>query len=736
MVSEPYGSRTIAAMEAPSFNYKPKARKSKTLLKYSCEEIEERMSNGLCIFCEERDTPGHHDLKHKGVKILMIESDDQPVVTESDHKPMVEESLADSDELVIETVMKPDSFSESLEGLTSDLQVVYAADPKEAQNKSVAEENMSFSLGNNIEHMVGKKSQVADHVWEPGGLIAKPTSWNCLDKYLPTRNLLRNGLEMFIQSAETKSVNERKSFKSRRVWERGGLKATFALAILTPPFDISFDDMVIQEMRKSCGLTVVGSASISMMRWLHMIELVCSVMIKLDEKSSLKNLEKFRSLEKAASDVNSLLNVPEPVMPCSRPQLVLGLRQLTLADIKFHLKHKWRSRLLESFSCLEITTDHIVLFPSCCMNAYSVREQETKSGYPVYQENHAHCSCETMLKQCFLQILSQQNKQETRKLSFSDSATTDSGHPLLNNFKSVLAHSNKELSQVRVQHDQKLSLATRMFKCSPSICGGEINTVTVWKWYPPEQTCQACSGWFLRLWTWQKRVRFFSSRWLIFGERVTSPSCIQGQRCTKLTQPHVDIVICISKEMTPVTNTWSFDDSFLVTEKHKYNGNGATLKLSYLIRGYGDRDIMKLQIICIYIMSLLLFYGSLPRPPEFRKIKKKLKGLKLELRDEILTSLFAGTRNEDVSSCGTTGQAREEVVSSHVEVRRTIAMFQSKAWIFKYNDKRQERDRNETQQQALKIKLEQSRYCREFVSVKYFIHKDHQRCKASLFLTT
>lgn len=70
-----------------------------------------------------------------------------------------------------------------------------------------------------------------------------------------------------------------------------------------------------------------------------------------------------------------------------------------------------------------------------------------------------------------------------------------------------------------------------------------------WKWYPPEQFCQACSGWFLRLWTWQKRARFFSSRWLIFGESI------QGQRCIKLTQTHVDVVICISTEMTSVTNT-------------------------------------------------------------------------------------------------------------------------------------------------------------------------------------
>ncbi|KAG7556346.1 hypothetical protein ISN44_As11g023850 [Arabidopsis suecica] len=44
-------------------------------LKYSCEEIYERMENGLCIFCEEHDTPDHQ-LKHKRFRIVMIERED------------------------------------------------------------------------------------------------------------------------------------------------------------------------------------------------------------------------------------------------------------------------------------------------------------------------------------------------------------------------------------------------------------------------------------------------------------------------------------------------------------------------------------------------------------------------------------------------------------------------------------------------------------------------------------
>ncbi|KAG2242109.1 hypothetical protein Bca52824_096051 [Brassica carinata] len=79
--------------------------------KYSCQEIYDRMSNGLCIFCEDLDTPGHHDLKHKGVKIFVTESDNESIMTESDDKPIAEESYG----FVTETVMQPDLFSESLE---------------------------------------------------------------------------------------------------------------------------------------------------------------------------------------------------------------------------------------------------------------------------------------------------------------------------------------------------------------------------------------------------------------------------------------------------------------------------------------------------------------------------------------------------------------------------------------------------------------------------------------------
>ncbi|KAL0864680.1 hypothetical protein Bca101_043798 [Brassica carinata] len=107
-------------------------------LNYSCDEIYERMENGLCIFCEERDTLGHHDLKHKGVSILM---------TEIENEPIVQEILVESDESVLETAVKPDSSSKSLESFISDLLTVDDAGQKEDRNKSDVEEKTSLSIG-------------------------------------------------------------------------------------------------------------------------------------------------------------------------------------------------------------------------------------------------------------------------------------------------------------------------------------------------------------------------------------------------------------------------------------------------------------------------------------------------------------------------------------------------------------------------------------------------------------
>ncbi|KAJ0231865.1 hypothetical protein HA466_0297120 [Hirschfeldia incana] len=154
-------------MEAPLLNYKPKTRKSKTLLKYSCEEIEERMANGLCIFCEEQDTPGHQDLKHKRAMIFVAEKEE----------PGIDETLVESDASLIEAATVPnlDPFVKPLEHVTSALPVSIVLNQEDDLAKTVSqEEKLSVPLMQNIEHMVGKQPEVEDRVWEPGGLIPKP----------------------------------------------------------------------------------------------------------------------------------------------------------------------------------------------------------------------------------------------------------------------------------------------------------------------------------------------------------------------------------------------------------------------------------------------------------------------------------------------------------------------------------------------------------------------------------
>ena len=79
------------------------------------------------------------------------------------------------------------------------------------------------------------------------------------------------------------------------------------------------------------------------------------------------------SLEKAASDINSLLNALEPVLPSSRRLLVAGLRQYTFAGMKFYLKHKWRFLIFLSKKKVEMSTEELLRTSrsqNCLLNAY------------------------------------------------------------------------------------------------------------------------------------------------------------------------------------------------------------------------------------------------------------------------------------------------------------------------------------------------------------------------------
>ncbi|CAN6837184.1 unnamed protein product, partial [Brassica oleracea] len=143
--------------------------------------------------------------------------------------------------------------------------------------------------------------------------------------------------------------------ESRRVWECGGLTAMCALAIVTPPFDISFDDTVIQEMRKSCVLIVVGSATMRMMRWLHMIELVCSMMIKLDVKIFSRPFGDMDARETLSLTIVTTALGIGVSLECLEPYLshdeVLGL------TTKTHLAKETREWSNQSTLKIQVCTD-------------------------------------------------------------------------------------------------------------------------------------------------------------------------------------------------------------------------------------------------------------------------------------------------------------------------------------------------------------------------------------------
>ncbi|KAG7559780.1 hypothetical protein ISN45_Aa05g013630 [Arabidopsis thaliana x Arabidopsis arenosa] len=82
-------------------------------LKYSCEEVYERMENGLCIFCEEEDTPGHQQLKHKRSRIVIMEREDDLAsdVKEEAHQILV---TVTNPEPALETTKDSDLFIKPL----------------------------------------------------------------------------------------------------------------------------------------------------------------------------------------------------------------------------------------------------------------------------------------------------------------------------------------------------------------------------------------------------------------------------------------------------------------------------------------------------------------------------------------------------------------------------------------------------------------------------------------------
>ncbi|KAG2323648.1 hypothetical protein Bca52824_016861 [Brassica carinata] len=503
--------------------------------KYSCQEIYDRMSNGLCIFCEDLDTPGHHDLKHKGVKIFVTESDNESIMTESDDKPIAEESYG----FVTETVMQPDLFSESLEGSTSDLQVVIAAGQKEAQNKSDSEENMSLSLGNKIEHLVGKHTQKAERVWEPGGLLTK------LDMGDGTEKCLTHGQVpvLFVQPARA-TIN-RKEMCVIRVWE--------------PDIYGSCEEFEWL-LRYGCRETDAATSLLNEVSTHETYPHVDQVYLHV------KGLEALPEKITSSNDANVSKRLCEqvPLRVMSTEQCKSLWFSAAMSDVRLTRQlHIQAKELLSEFQ-----------------NVPRVLVSVSEFGAKIYKPpdpNEKLQHDEILGKFRRAKELMAENSRDTRFL-------VEGLRNCIQTFEELGKHMTQECSL-------SASVWDLLTKQSRSCSFFEF--LLQWKWYPPEQSYQAFSVWFLRWWTWQKKDKFFASRWLILVERVASPSYIPGQLCIKSTQTHVDVFIRISTEMTSVTNTWRIHDSFQVTVEYKYNGNRDAHKPPVLIKGYGDRNIME-----------------------------------------------------------------------------------------------------------------------------------------------
>lgn len=96
--STPSGSILQTPPQKPSFI--PKSLADKTPQKYTYKEMQERRNKVLCMFCDEKYTPGHH-LKHKRSQIFYIAGEEDDVLSEDEESV----DLQDSEEEV-ETVEK------------------------------------------------------------------------------------------------------------------------------------------------------------------------------------------------------------------------------------------------------------------------------------------------------------------------------------------------------------------------------------------------------------------------------------------------------------------------------------------------------------------------------------------------------------------------------------------------------------------------------------------------------
>ncbi|KAF3536589.1 hypothetical protein F2Q69_00024417 [Brassica cretica] len=396
----------------------------------------------------------------------MIESDDQSILTGSDDNPVVEESLVVSDEFVTEIVMKPDSLSESLESFTSDFRIFDIAGQKEDQNTDDKEENMSFSLGEKREHTMVKQSQKIfvesmsrvflslpngyedaseTYVYSLGGLLANLVSLSCLDKYL-CHDLNLKAHETYLQKFTARCIPLAKETSQ---WTE---KENIFLDVLGKK---SFNTLYLKDNHedecepKECWF---GNQRMQVVQ-----KRPHKIRTSKDKNNDVLTTSLGRKLKSTEADFNKGNNSP---LQDDKAMIALAMEEyvvITVADENTLVNKLKVVGLPKLARAIQISRRLLVAslpqLPLAVMKFYL----KHKWRFWIFlSKKKVEMSTEELLR------------------------TSTSQNSLL----------NASVSNLLTKQSQNCSF---------------FEFFVQWKWYPPEQSYQAFSVWFLRLWTWQKK---------------------------------------------------------------------------------------------------------------------------------------------------------------------------------------------------------------------------------------
>ncbi|KAG7585180.1 Ribonuclease H-like superfamily [Arabidopsis thaliana x Arabidopsis arenosa] len=115
--SSPVVSMTPETAESLGFRIKKSQRR------ISLEEIDERRSKGLCLFCEEPETPDHY-LQHKNSGICIIDNDEDLFLSDSD----LVENVVDYVEIDVEMSSDDDQFLDAGDSVIELNQLIHDQD--------------------------------------------------------------------------------------------------------------------------------------------------------------------------------------------------------------------------------------------------------------------------------------------------------------------------------------------------------------------------------------------------------------------------------------------------------------------------------------------------------------------------------------------------------------------------------------------------------------------------------